>query len=96
MYQHLAANNSDERKPDQTDAQFYYTTRKKAFGPFKRDMWDLPPAIREALMAELQETYSLVMRRLGVAGTASLVDEHIKPVTIEVPAPDALKSVATV
>jgi hypothetical protein len=47
-------------------------------------------------MAELQETYSLVMRRLGVAGTASLVDEHIKPVTIEVPAPDVLKSLAAV
>jgi hypothetical protein len=47
-------------------------------------------------MAELQETYSLVMRRLGVAGTAGLVDEHIKPVTIEVPAPAALKSMATV
>ena len=85
MYQHLTENNSDERKPDQTDAQFYYTTRKKAFGPFKREMWDLPPATREALMAELQETYSLVMHRLGVAGTASLVDELIKPVTIEVP-----------
>jgi fructose/tagatose bisphosphate aldolase len=96
MYQHLTENNSDERKPDQTDAQFYYTTRKKAFGPFKRDMWDLPPATREALMAELQETYSLVMHRLGVAGTASLVDELIKPVTIKVPAPDGLKPLAAV
>jgi fructose/tagatose bisphosphate aldolase len=94
MYQYLTENNSDERKPDQTDAQFYYTTRKKAFGPFKPELWDLPAATREALMAELQETYSLVMRRLGVSGTASLVDEHIKPVTVETPAPESLSAVA--
>ena len=29
-------NAADERKPDQTDQQFVYTTRKKAIGPFKR------------------------------------------------------------
>ena len=31
----------DERKADQTDQQFVYTTRKKAIGPFKRELWDL-------------------------------------------------------
>ena len=35
------ANAADERKPDQTDEQFVYTTRKKAIGPFKRQLWDL-------------------------------------------------------
>ena len=30
------ANAADERKADQTDQQFVYTTRKKAIGPFKR------------------------------------------------------------
>ena len=34
-------NAADERKPDQTDQQFVYTTRKKAIGPFKRELWDL-------------------------------------------------------
>src|SRR5207237_9402814 len=34
-------NAADERKPDQTDEQFVYTTRKKAIGPFKRELWDL-------------------------------------------------------
>ena len=34
-------NAADERKPDQTDEQFIYTTRKKAIGPFKRELWDL-------------------------------------------------------
>ena len=35
------ANAADERKADQTDQQFVYTTRKKAIGPFKRQLWDL-------------------------------------------------------
>src|SRR5205814_6594035 len=32
---------ADERKPGQNDEQFLYTTRKKAIGPFKRQLWDL-------------------------------------------------------
>ena len=35
------ANAADERKDGQTDQQFVYTTRKKAIGPFKRQLWDL-------------------------------------------------------
>ena len=37
----VVANCADERKPGQTDQQFVYTTRKKAIGPFKRQLWDL-------------------------------------------------------
>ena len=37
----LRATPLDERKPDQTDQQFVYTTRKKALGPFKRELWEL-------------------------------------------------------
>src|SRR6478672_562236 len=33
-------NAADERKADQTDQQFVYTTRKKALGPFKRKLWE--------------------------------------------------------
>ena len=38
----------DERKPEQTDEQFVYTTRKKALGPFKRRMWEMDDAHKEA------------------------------------------------
>src|SRR4029078_11293882 len=36
------ANALHERKPHQTDEQFVYATRKKAIGPFKRELWELP------------------------------------------------------
>ena len=92
IYAYLAANHADERKPDQTDAQFHYTARKRAWGPFKRQVWDLPQETRDALAATLEETFGLIMRRLGVAGSAELVDRLVPPVEVPVPAPDALRA----
>lgn len=92
MYAHLAEHNADERKPDMTDAQFYYTTRKKVFGPFKKELWSLPQETKAAIYAELQPRFELVMRELGVAGRADLVDTYITPVKVSNPAPDALKA----
>jgi len=43
------ANCQDERKEGQTDIQFVYTGRKKAIGPFKRQLWDL--ATKDAILA---------------------------------------------
>ena len=45
-------------------------------------------------MAELEPVYRLIMERLGVAGSATLVDEQVKPVVVPVVAPDALRAVA--
>ena len=41
IYAWCEVNAADERKDGQTDEQFLYTTRKKAIGPFKRQLWDL-------------------------------------------------------
>jgi fructose/tagatose bisphosphate aldolase len=94
IYAYLAANHADERKDGQTDAQFYYTTRKRGFGPFKRQLWDLPEETRAGIMDDLQPTFELIMRKLGVAGSASLVDRTIKLVDVPVQAPDVLRSVS--
>ena len=47
----------DERKPDQTDEQFVYTTRKKAIGPFKRELWDL--ATKDEILAAQRRKIAL-------------------------------------
>src|SRR3989442_10595277 len=39
----------DEWKKGDTEEQFYYKSRKKAIGPFKRRMWDLPADVRAAI-----------------------------------------------
>jgi len=49
IYAWLHENAKDERKPSDTDEQFYYKTRKKALGPFKRRFWDLSEETKAAL-----------------------------------------------
>lgn len=90
IYKHLDEAQASARKDDMTDAQFYYTTRKNAFGPFKKEMWSLPEETKQKIYAEIQPRFELVMRELGVAGQGHLVDKHIKPVKVQVDAPAAL------
>jgi len=92
IYAYLNEKSADERKPNQTDAQFYYTTRKRGFGPFKRQMWDMPEERRLAIMEGLRISFSLMMQRLGVAGTAELVDRVVKPVDVVVPVPELFRA----
>ncbi|MEX1072180.1 MAG: class II fructose-bisphosphate aldolase [Chloroflexota bacterium] len=68
------ANCADERKADETDEQFLYKTRKKAIGPFKRQLWDLPPEAEAEIGANLRTKFGLLFDRLAIAGTRSLVD----------------------
>src|SRR5437016_9525341 len=48
----------DEWKKGDTEEQFYYKSRKKAIGPFKRRLWDLPADVRAAIAADLEDRKS--------------------------------------
>jgi hypothetical protein len=91
IYAYLAEHHADERKPSMTDAQFYYTTRKRGFGPFKKQLWDMPAETRNAISAELEERFSLIFQRLNVVNTAEMIDHIIHPARQSKPMPDALK-----
>jgi fructose/tagatose bisphosphate aldolase len=91
IYAYLAEHHADERKPGMTDAQFYYTTRKRGFGPFKQQMWDMPEETRAQISAELEERFNLIFQRLNVGNTAELVDKIVKPVAQSKPMPEVLK-----
>ena len=92
IYAYLSANHADERKEGQTDAQFFYTARKRAIGPFKRQLWDLPVESRDRIADDLEASFSLLMQRLGVAGSAELVDRFVPRVDIPAPMPQTLTS----
>jgi len=77
IHEWLDENTAGERKPEDSDAQFYYKTRKKAIGPFKREFWSLPAETRQAIAADLEKTFSFLFEQLNVNGTATLVDRHI-------------------
>ena len=85
---------ADERTPDQDEAQFIYKTRKKALGPFKRRLWELPG--REAILATQEAKIGYLMEQLKVPGTAEVVRRYIRPVATSRPAPAAVTEVAVV
>jgi fructose/tagatose bisphosphate aldolase len=80
----------DERKPGETEEQFLYKTRKKALGPFKRQLWTLPPESAEEIGANLRAKFGQLFDELGIAGTRSLVEQHVTPVAVPRPLPAAL------
>ncbi|MCI0345396.1 MAG: aldolase, partial [Chloroflexi bacterium] len=82
------ANALDERKADQTDQQFVYTTRKKALGPFKRQLWDL--AANDSILADQARKIGFLYRELGVVGSRAMVSRWVTPVEWHRPAPSSL------
>jgi len=90
IYKTLRKLCADERKPSDTDAQFLYKTRKKAFGPFKRKFWDLPADVRARLGQELEMKFAFLFEQLNVKRTADLVRKTVPLVPVVPPAPVAL------
>ncbi|HEX5575274.1 MAG TPA: class II fructose-bisphosphate aldolase [Gemmatimonadales bacterium] len=70
-------NAASERKSGDTQEQFYYKARKKAIGPFKRELWSLPEEIRGAIAADLEKNFSFLFEQLNVNGTQGQVNRFI-------------------
>ena len=74
----LEENAASERKSGDTNEQFYYKARKKAIGPFKRDLWSLPDEARGAIAADLERTFAFLFEQLNVNGTEDQVNRFIQ------------------
>jgi fructose/tagatose bisphosphate aldolase len=79
IYKHLLENYISEKMPDDTEDQFLYKTRKKAFGDFKRQMWNLPDENLREIREMLEERFSLLFQKLNVADTVDLVNRFVVP-----------------
>ena len=80
------ANAADERKSGETDEQFVYKTRKKALGPFKRQMWELDASAKGPIIAAIEKKFEFLMDKLAVYNTRDLVDQYIR--TADAPLPE--------
>ncbi len=74
---HLSEKYSNERKQGETEEQFLYKTRKKAFGDFKKEMWNLPEENLRGIREELENRFSLLYRKLNVTGTRDLINRFV-------------------
>ena len=87
VYEWLRDNAKDERKALDSDEQFFYKTRKKAIGPFKKRLWDLDEKVKADLGAAYDDKFTFLFTQLGIAGTAGDVAKHVEPVVQHRPKP---------
>ena len=79
IYDWLLVNAKDERKATDTDEQFFYKTRKKAIGPFKKQMWALPADVKKSLADAYDAKFTFLFTQLNIGGTKSAVKQFAKP-----------------
>ncbi|MGE0448494.1 MAG: class II fructose-bisphosphate aldolase [Vicinamibacterales bacterium] len=77
MYSWLREHATEERKPNDSEGQFIYKARKKAIGPFKRQLWGMDATPRAAIGATLEERFAFLMRQLQIDGTADAVSRFV-------------------
>ena len=83
IYDWLHKNCASEKKAGQTNDQFIYKTRKKALGPFKKEIHTLPTDLKEKISSVLEEEFSFLFEQLNIKDTKKHVDKYIKLVSVE-------------
>jgi fructose/tagatose bisphosphate aldolase len=83
MYAYLDEKSASERKPDMTDEQFYYKTRKNAIGPFKKQTWRMPAEKKAEIGQAWEAQFIKLFTLLGLRGTRKYVDQTIQPVAVK-------------
>ena len=80
IYGYVKTTFASERKEEDTEEQFLYKTRKKGLGPFKSELWGLPPENRRILGAELENQFVFLFEKLNVTETWDMVRRYVQPV----------------
>lgn len=92
MYTWIKENLSGERKDGQTEEQFLYKTRKKALGPFKKDIINLTPEIKKKIVDKVEKEFQFLFEKLNIKDTKELVAKYIKPKAVQPKIKDEAKS----
>lgn len=76
IYDWLKIEAKDEFKPGMTDDQFFYKSRKKALGPFKKEIMGI--SSRENISCEVEEKFAFLFDQLKLKDSAKAVKKYIK------------------
>ncbi len=77
IYGWINKNLTAEKKEGQTEEQFVYKTRKKALGPFKKDILSIPAGTRDQIAAEVEEKFAMLFEKLNIKDTKELVVKYV-------------------
>ncbi len=77
IYDWLKVNAASERKEGETEEQFFYKTRKKALGPFKKEIMGLSKEIRDLIAGEIEQKFEFLFKQLNAVNNKQLVDKYV-------------------
>jgi fructose/tagatose bisphosphate aldolase len=77
IYDWLKVNAANEAKQGETEEQFFYKTRKKALGPFKKDIMGLPQATRDLIAADIENRFEFLFKQLNCVNNRQIVDKYV-------------------
>jgi len=77
IYEWLKVNAAAERKEGETEEQFFYKSRKKALGPFKKEIMGLKAEVRDAIAKEVEAKFEFLFKQLNAVNNKQLVDKYI-------------------
>jgi len=78
IYAWLHKECAGEKKGKWTDDQFIYKTRKKALGPFKKELHSLPLENRKRIAEALEKEFSFLFDKLNIKDTFKAIQTHVQ------------------
>jgi fructose/tagatose bisphosphate aldolase len=76
MYKYISEKYANEWAKGDTEEQFLYKTRKKAWGGFKKETWYIPEQNMADIMGRLENKFALIFQRLNVTNTLDLIQKY--------------------
>ena len=83
VYGWLKENCAGEKKDGETEEQFIYKTRKKGFGPFKKEFWTLPEEVRNGITGDLEAKFDFLFKKLGAVDNIDIVKKYVEIVPVK-------------
>ena len=77
IYEWLKINAASEKKEGETEEQFFYKTRKKALGPFKKEIMGLSREVRDAIAQEIEKKFDFLFKQLNAVNNKEVVDKYV-------------------
>lgn len=77
IYEWVELNCKDEWEKSWNRDQFIYKCRKKAIGPFKKQMWELSKADKKPITNALQKQLEFLFEKLNVFNTKNTVAQYV-------------------
>jgi hypothetical protein len=76
MYAWIKKDLKTEWKEGWTEDQFLYKTRKKAWGPFKKHLWNLSESEKEPIVHAMEKYIAEIFDQLNIEGTMEQVEKY--------------------